>query len=227
MFSPKSEDKYPDLYLPVAENYRISDRFYGYTDSVSVDNNPIILVELTGLCYRYGSTIYAVDRVNGTKYGRFSRGCRMTSERATVKPQYKDTPLTGMYGPAQPMHMRTLLGTTQMVTPLAKSTPVTQFSQIPVMIPNRMPPVRDILEPTSNEQARADYFERQMRHMGSMSRLLSDILPPEVVTQRQDITQRPQSREATPQERYGRNRDQQETGAVTHDSLQRRVQEYC
>ena len=25
----KIEDKYPDLYLPVAENYRISDRFYG------------------------------------------------------------------------------------------------------------------------------------------------------------------------------------------------------
>ena len=160
--SSKSEDKYPDLYLPVAENYRISDMFYGYTDSVSVDNNPTILVELTRLSYRYGPTIYAVDRVNCTMYGRFSRGFRMISERATVEPQYRDTPLTGMYGPAQPMHMSALSGTTQMVTPLAKSTPVTQSLQIPVMIPNRMPSVRDILEPTSNEQARADYVERQM-----------------------------------------------------------------
>ena len=32
--SPKDKDKYPDLYLPVAENYRISNKFYGYTDSV-------------------------------------------------------------------------------------------------------------------------------------------------------------------------------------------------
>ena len=62
----KTEDKYPDLYLPVMENYRINNRFYGYMDSVSADNNPMILVELTGLSYRYGTTIYAVDRVNGT-----------------------------------------------------------------------------------------------------------------------------------------------------------------
>ena len=60
----KIEDKYPDLYLPVAENYKISNKFYGYMDSVSADNNPMILVELTGLSYRYGTTIYAVDRVN-------------------------------------------------------------------------------------------------------------------------------------------------------------------
>ena len=40
------KDIYPDLYLPVAENYRISDCFYGYTDSMSADNNPMILVEL-------------------------------------------------------------------------------------------------------------------------------------------------------------------------------------
>ena len=152
--STKGEDKYPDLYLPVAENYRISGKFYGYMDSVSVDNNPMILVELTGLSYRYGPTIYAVDRVNG----RFSRGSRMISERATIEPQYRGVPLAGMYGPVQPMCMSTLLGMTQMITPLAKSTPVTQTSQIPIMIPNRMPPVRDILEQAFNEQARADYL---------------------------------------------------------------------
>ena len=142
--SPKSEDKYPDLYLPVTENYRVGDKFYGYTDSVSADNNPMILVELTRLSYRYGPAIYAVDRVNGTMYDRFSRGFRLINERATVEPQYRDTPLTGMYGPAQPMHMSALSGTTQMVTPLAESTPVTQSLHIPVMRPNRMPPVRDI-----------------------------------------------------------------------------------
>ena len=57
----KVESKYPDLYLPVAENYKISNKFYGYTDSMSTDGNPMILVELTALSYRYGTTIYAVD----------------------------------------------------------------------------------------------------------------------------------------------------------------------
>ena len=84
--STKGEDKYPDLYLPVTENYRLSNRFCGYTDSMSADNNPMILVDLTGLCYRYGPTIYAVDKVNRTMYGRFTRGFRMISERVTAEP---------------------------------------------------------------------------------------------------------------------------------------------
>ena len=57
----KEETRYPDLYLPFAENKKISDKFYGYTDSMSADGNPVILVELTALTYRYGTTIYAVD----------------------------------------------------------------------------------------------------------------------------------------------------------------------
>ena len=40
------KDIYPDLYLPVVENYRISDKFYGNSDSLSTDNNPMVLVEL-------------------------------------------------------------------------------------------------------------------------------------------------------------------------------------
>ena len=33
--TPGTKDIYPDLYLPVAENYKISDKFYGYLDSLS------------------------------------------------------------------------------------------------------------------------------------------------------------------------------------------------
>ena len=40
---------YPDLFLPVRENYRISDRFHGYSDHMSADNNPMVLVELKNL----------------------------------------------------------------------------------------------------------------------------------------------------------------------------------
>ena len=46
-----TKDSYPDLYLPVVENYRIRDKFYGYSDSLSADNNPMVLVELNGLSY--------------------------------------------------------------------------------------------------------------------------------------------------------------------------------
>ena len=45
------KEGYPDLFLPVVENYRISDHFCGYSDSLSADNNPMILVELKNLSY--------------------------------------------------------------------------------------------------------------------------------------------------------------------------------
>ena len=183
----KGEDKYPDLYLPVTENYKIGDKFCGYMNSMSTDNNLMILVELTGLSYRYGTTIYAVDQVNGTMYGKFSVGFRVINEKAATEPQYRGSSLAGMYGPAQPMHMSTLLGMTQMVTPLAESTLMTQSSQMPA-ISGTMPSVRDILEPTPNEQARSNYLERQMRQMGSITKLLSDMPSLE-----DGIIQRPES----------------------------------
>ena len=165
--SNKTEDKYPDLYLPVAENYRISNRFYGYMNSMSADNNPVILVELTGLSYRYGTTIYVVDRVNGTMYGKFSVDYRVINERVTVEPQLRHASLEGEYVPMQPMYANTLAGTTNMVTPLAKSTPITQSLLMPP-ISNTLPPIRDILEPATSEQARCAYLERQMRQMDSV-----------------------------------------------------------
>ena len=45
------KESYPDLFLPVVENYRISDHFCGYLDSLSADNNPMVLVELKNLSY--------------------------------------------------------------------------------------------------------------------------------------------------------------------------------
>ena len=92
-----TKDSYPDLYLPVVENYRISDKFYGYLDSLSADNNPMVLVEQKGLSYQYGTSIYAVDRVNGIMYSKFDVGYRMISEKATVKPQFRPTSLEDEY----------------------------------------------------------------------------------------------------------------------------------
>ena len=45
------KESYPDLFLPVVENQRISDHFCGYSDSLSADNNPMVLMELKNLSY--------------------------------------------------------------------------------------------------------------------------------------------------------------------------------
>ena len=142
-------------------------------ESTSADNNVMILVELTGLSYRYETTIYALDRVNGTIYVKFSVGYRVIRERGTMELQYRDASLDGVYVPMYPVSVSTLPGTTQMVTPLAKSIPITQSLQRPA-ISDTLPPIRDTLEPASNEQARSAYLERQMRQVDSI-KLLSDM----------------------------------------------------
>ena len=94
-------------------------------DSLSADNS---LVELTGIFFRYGTTIYAVDRVNGPMYGKFSIGYRVINERATVRPQFVPASLEGEHVSMQPTYANTLHGTTSIITLLAKSTPITQSS---------------------------------------------------------------------------------------------------
>ena len=79
-------DRYPDLFLPVVENHRISDCFCGHSDSLSADNKPMILVKLESLSYHYRTSIYAVDRVNGTMYGKFNVGYKIIPEKAMVIP---------------------------------------------------------------------------------------------------------------------------------------------
>ena len=83
-------------------------------------------------------------------YGKFSVGYRVINERATVEPQFRDASLESEYVPMQPTYANTLPGRNSMVTPLAKSTPLTQSLQIP-MVSAALPHVRDILKPTSNE----------------------------------------------------------------------------
>ena len=63
--------------------------------------------------------------------------------------------------------MNTLPGTTSIDTPIAKSTPVTQASHIPSMLIT-LPCMRDILEASLGEQARAAYLERQLQNMNSV-----------------------------------------------------------
>ena len=137
------------------ENYRISDHFCGYLDSLSADNNPMVLVELKNLSYQYGTSIYAVDRVNGAMYGKFSVGYRSIPEKAMVIPQFQQTLVEDEYGPA---YENTLPGITNIATPMAKSTPVTQASQTP-MLPNVPLSERDMVEPVSSERARTAYLE--------------------------------------------------------------------
>ena len=166
------------------ENYWISDCFCGYSDSLSTDNNPMVLVELNNLSYRYGTFIYAIDQVNGTMYGKFTVGYRMILEKARVIPQYQHTLVEDEYEPA---YENTLPGITNIAIPIAKSTPVTQASQIPV---TKTFSERDIIQPMSNERERAAYLEGQIQDMGSVQMPLNIPLTEEGSHVSSDLTRR-------------------------------------
>ena len=104
------KDTNPDWFLPVTGNPRISDMFYGYSDSLSLDNNPMVLVELKEFIHQYGTPIYAVDRVNGKIYHTFEGGYKLINERAMLQPQYNLTTSLGSESVnTQPLYMNTLV----------------------------------------------------------------------------------------------------------------------
>ena len=117
-------------------------------------------------------------------YGKFSKGYRIIPEKAMVIPQYQHTSVEDEYGPT---YENTLPGITNIATPIAKSTPVTQASHIPV---TQTIPERDIVEPMSSERARAAYLKSQMQDMISIQLLLNIPLMEEGSHVPTDLTRR-------------------------------------
>ena len=88
------KDTNPDWFLLVTGSPRISEVFYGCSDSLSLDNNHMVLVELKEFIQQYGMPIYTIDRVNGKMYCTFERGYRLINERAMLQQYYSlPTPL--------------------------------------------------------------------------------------------------------------------------------------
>ena len=105
-----------------------------------------------------------MDRVNGTMYGKFNVGYKIIPEKATVIPQFQQTPVEDKH---RPTCENTLPRIIDISTPMAKSTPVTQASQTPVLT-NVPLSERDIVEPISSERARTAYLECQIQDMSSV-----------------------------------------------------------
>ena len=85
-------------------------------------------------------------------------------KKANVIPQFQQTPVEDEY---RPTYENILPGITDIATPMAKSTTVTQTSQIPVLT-NVPLTERDIVEPMSSERARTTYLEHQIHDMSSV-----------------------------------------------------------
>ena len=88
-------------------------------------------------------------------YGKFSVGYRNIPEKAMLIPQFQQTLVEDEY---RPTCENTLPGITNIATPVAKSTPVMQASQMPMLLTVPLPE-RDMVEPLSSERTRTAYLE--------------------------------------------------------------------
>ena len=77
-------------------------------------------------------------------YSKFDVGYSMIKEKSTVKTQFRLTSLEDEYTVMQPTYVNALPGKTSVVTPISKSIPITQASQIS-SIPIVLHHARDIL----------------------------------------------------------------------------------
>ena len=106
-------------------------------------------------------------RVNGKMYSTFEEGYKLISERATLEPQFRITASLGSESTdVQPVYVNTLPGMTTIGIPIAKSTPSDPDRPNTFQACSYPSCIQDILEPSSNEQVRAAYLERQMQNMG-------------------------------------------------------------
>ena len=80
-----------------------------------------------------------------------------------------------------------LPGITDIATPIAKSTPVTQALHIPM---TQTMPEKDIIKPLSSEKARTAYLEQQMQDMSSVQLPLNIPLMKEESQVSTDLTRR-------------------------------------
>ena len=87
----------------------------------------------------------------------------------------------------EPAYENTLPGITNIATPIAKSTPMTQASHIPV---TKTIPEKDIAKPMSSERARATYLESQIQDMSSVQLPLNIPLMEEGSHASTDLTRR-------------------------------------
>ena len=92
--------------------------------------------------------------------------CAIGQSEQTMTGYLQDTDSYKIITP-QPFYMNTLPKATGIGVPVVESTPVPQVGPT-LFRPIPTPQVHDILEPLANEQARAKYLEKQMKHMKSV-----------------------------------------------------------
>ena len=86
-FGPeKVEEKDPDFYMPDGQGKKISESDQMFTNEQTPEGNPGVIVKLSNLVKKYGTSIYLMDRKSGHLYVLDEKGYKQIEEKGLLYP---------------------------------------------------------------------------------------------------------------------------------------------
>ena len=86
-FGPERvEEKDPDFYMPDGQGKKLSESYQMFTNEQTPEGNPGVIVKLSNLVKKYGTSFYLMDRKSGHLYVLNEKGYRQIEEKGLLYP---------------------------------------------------------------------------------------------------------------------------------------------
>ena len=82
----KVEKKDPDFYMPDGQGKKLSESYQMFTNEQTLEGNPGVIVKLSNLVKKYGTSIYLMDRKSGHLYVLDEKGYKQIEEKGLLYP---------------------------------------------------------------------------------------------------------------------------------------------
>ena len=82
----KVEEKDPDFYMPDGQGKKLSESYQMFTNEQTLEGNPGVIVKLSNLVKKYGTSIYLMDRKSGHLYVLDEKGYKQIEEKGLLYP---------------------------------------------------------------------------------------------------------------------------------------------
>ena len=80
------ETQVPDFYMPDGQGKKLSESYQMYTTEKTPEDNPGVLVKLSNLEKKYGTSMYLMDRKSGHLYVAGIEGYKQIDEKGLLYP---------------------------------------------------------------------------------------------------------------------------------------------
>ena len=80
------EENDPDFYMPDGQGKRLSETYQMFTNEQTLEGNPGVIVKLSNLMKKYGTSFYLMDRKSGHLYILDEKGYKQIDEKGLLFP---------------------------------------------------------------------------------------------------------------------------------------------